>query len=549
VDTSEASQRFRLPAGYLRRVVELSSEGVVCADPGCRIVYLNAAAERMFGYAHDELLGEDLKRLLPEALQGSDDPEDGEWIRDGRRLEGRRKDGSAFPAEASVARARAGDEALLTVVVRDVAEQVRLLAEARAARDEARTAASRARFLLGAGEALGRTLDSDETVAALALAPVPELADWTIVYLLERGREPRRVEVYHPSEERRGMLARIFRELPPGAAVADPIRHAVEVGEAVRLVDTLDLSWETLAATGRGRDLRALLEGHVGALVPLPLRGAAIGVLGLFRGRPRGRFSTDEMALARDLAHHAALSIENARLHRQAREAVRLRDEVLGVVSHDLRNPIAIISMTMQLLREVDLPPEDRDRRMQAVERAAGTMNRLVTDLLDMSSIDAGRLSLDRDAVPATTLVEKAYLSFQPLAEQKGIALERSEEPGLPRVVADMERVMQVFSNLIGNALKFSDAGATVRMEAERRDGDVCFRVIDNGPGISPEDAAHVFDRFWQVRQTGRGGAGLGLAIARGIVEGHGGEMGVESTVGEGSTFWFTLPVDRRDGE
>ncbi|MCI0673392.1 MAG: HAMP domain-containing histidine kinase, partial [Myxococcaceae bacterium] len=163
--------------------------------------------------------------------------------------------------------------------------------------------------------------------------------------------------------------------------------------------------------------------------------------------------------------------------------------------------------------------------------------------LLDVSRLEAGSLTLERLSEDVASLVRKALESFQTPAQEKKLRLESAVEEGLPPVVADRRRVLQVLSNLLGNAVKFTPPGGRITLGAARTAEDVCFSVSDTGPGIPEEQREHVFDRFWQARKTAHAGAGLGLAIARGLVEAHGGSIRVESKVGEGSRFLFTLPV------
>ena len=229
-----------------------------------------------------------------------------------------------------------------------------------------------------------------------------------------------------------------------------------------------------------------------------------------------------------------------------AEDATRTRDEVLALVSHDLRNPLNLVLTSATLLRDrlEELGPKE-EKQLGMIHRAAGQMNRLIQDLLDVSGLEAGHLSIDPSSHAVAPLIREACAVQEHVAEGKGIAVSCDAAPDLPEVHADGERILQVLGNLIGNALKFTDEGGRVGVRAVAAGEDVQFSVTDTGMGITEEDLPHVFDRFWQARRTGAGGAGLGLAIAAGIVEAHGGRMWVESEVERGSTFHFTLPVAR----
>jgi signal transduction histidine kinase len=224
-------------------------------------------------------------------------------------------------------------------------------------------------------------------------------------------------------------------------------------------------------------------------------------------------------------------------------EALRARDDTLAVVSHDLRNPVSTVGMGATHLLEVALPEERRREQIRAIKRAAERMNRLIQDLLDISRIEAGRLSiaLSRQQVPA--LMEEAREMLQPLADERDIRLWIDVPPDTPAIRADHDRFLQVLSNVAGNAIKFTPEEGEVRLSATAGSGVVVFTVTDTGPGIPHDQIPYIFDRFWQGTRTVQKGAGLGLAIARAIVEAHGGRIWVESEEGIGSAFSFTVPV------
>jgi signal transduction histidine kinase len=229
-----------------------------------------------------------------------------------------------------------------------------------------------------------------------------------------------------------------------------------------------------------------------------------------------------------------------------AEAAVRARDEVLRIVAHDIGNSLSAVKIHALVL-ERTLPAGDAGsearKRTGAIRDLTVQMDRLRQDLLDVAAIEAGRLSFEPAPMDVAEVVAEAAAALAEVAAEKGVSLSAAAAPGLPRVSADRERVLQVLANLGGNAVKFTPAGGTVTVRAERDGGCVRVSCADTGPGISGDDLPHVFDRFWQARSTRRAGAGLGLAIAKGIVEAHGGTISAESTSGEGSTFAFTLPV------
>ncbi len=256
-------------------------------------------------------------------------------------------------------------------------------------------------------------------------------------------------------------------------------------------------------------------------------------------------------AVLRDVTERKETERALAQALEQAREAtaaaqaaVHARDDVLHVVSHDLGNSLsAIVVNTSVLLKTLPPEPEDVRQRVASVRDLARRMQRLRQDLLDVATIEQGGLSIEWDSWHPRAVVTESVEAFAPLTAEKGIELAAEVDEGVPEVEGDRERVLQVLANLLGNAVKFTPAGGRVLLRVEAAPGEVRFAVRDTGPGIAPENQAHVWDRFWKSRTSNRHGAGLGLAIARGIVEAHGGRIWLESAVGEGSVFTFTLPL------
>ena len=250
------------------------------------------------------------------------------------------------------------------------------------------------------------------------------------------------------------------------------------------------------------------------------------------------------------LAQAAAPALQRARGYdaerarrRDAELTARAREQVLGVVAHDLRNPLHLVMATTELLGEPALSPQRRSELLGMTMRATTQMRRLVSDLLDAVRIQTGRLTLDLESLTIGAIVDQAEEMARPLAAERGVTLECSATESALRLRVDRARIQQVLGNLLGNAIKFTKSGGRVALDASIEDGSATFRVRDTGPGIPPERLPLVFDQFWQGDSKDRRGIGLGLAIAKAIVEAHGGTIGVESQVGEGTTFSFTLPA------
>lgn len=243
---------------------------------------------------------------------------------------------------------------------------------------------------------------------------------------------------------------------------------------------------------------------------------------------------------------YEALAGENARLYEQAQQAVRVREQILAIVSHDLRTPVGTILMATTVLAQSEQPEEAREELLRTVgriRRAAERMQRLIEDLLDFASIEAGNLAIKREAQDPGSMIHEALASFEGVAKQMRLRLTARVEPQLPDLYGDRDRILQVLSNLVSNATKVTAEGGNVALRVEARGHDVLFAVSDDGPGISEENQKHLFERYWRSADATYKGTGLGLAIARGIVDAHGGRIWVESELGHGATFLFTIPA------
>lgn len=225
------------------------------------------------------------------------------------------------------------------------------------------------------------------------------------------------------------------------------------------------------------------------------------------------------------------------------RDAVQARDDMIAVVSHDLRNPVSTVAAAAELIQDLPLTEERRAEHLDIIRRSADRMSRLIDDLLDVARLDAGHLEVEPSPEPVGDLIQEAVALSSHLAGQAGVSVRACGDQGVPRVMADRERVLQVLANLIGNALQVTPAGGEITIRALAEQDRVVVSVTDTGPGIPEESRAHLFDRFWRGGSSGGKGAGLGLAIVKGLVEAHAGEVWVESGEGEGSTFSFSLPL------
>lgn len=435
---------------------------------------------------------------------------------------------------------RATKEQILELLVSSYSDLVRTS-------EVVRDAERRARFLADAGELLSSSLDALEVLRELARLAVPRLADVCAVDLLEADGRRRRVEIAHA-------LDGVATVAPSEVGASDPLSPSASLTRAIaertsQLIVAAD--WRDLGDVARDPLLIAALERRGATtllVVPLVARGRVLGVLQFLALEGARLSSADDLLFIEDLARRAALAVDNALLYGEAQRATRARDDVLAIVSHDLRNPLNTIQMSTSFLLdvlgtpgfEVPLVPQ-----LQIMRRATKRANALIQDLLDVSRIDAGTLAVAEVPTSASLLLSDAALEEEPSILAKGLTLEHAWHGPDVDVAVDRSRISQLFANLVGNAVKFTSAGGTISLRGEMHGSRVVYEVRDSGAGIAPEHLPHLFDRFWQATQTSRAGAGLGLYIVKGIVDAHRGTIDVQSDPGVGTRIRVELPIAR----
>lgn len=399
-------------------------------------------------------------------------------------------------------------------------------------------------FLSEAGHTLASTLDYHSTLQALTELAVPRVACFCVVDVLEADGRLRRLGVAHVDPDRLPLLQETSAS-PRAPTPRSQLERMLSETEPVLVSPFSEESLEGIPASGEDRELLRSLAPTSLMLVPLVARGNRLGVLLLASTRTDRHYQLDDLLLAGELGRVASISIDNARLYREAQEAIRAREEVLHVVSHDLRNPIGTVLMGASFL--LDDAPRDLiegpfGRTLRSMRNAVESAERMISDLLDVTRIETGRLGIEPQVEAIAPLLEEAVERHRHFAAERGIELQYRASDGLPLVLADRHRVLQILGNLVGNALKFTPEGGRVVLGVTAHDEGVLCEVDDTGPGIPPDQLPHVFDRFWQAGRSDRRGLGLGLAIVHGLVEAHGGRVWVESEPGRGTRFRFTLP-------
>jgi PAS domain S-box-containing protein len=519
----------------LATIVQQSNDSIISQDLKGNILTWNRSAERLYGYSEAEALRMNIAATVPEG--------DSEMLahldaaRHGRQappveVKRRAKDGRILEVWWTAAPLfEDGQQVGIVTTARDITERKRLEHERQSHLDAMERFYRVSAVFLSeqpAGAVLHELLDTaiaisqadfgniqilDPTSAHLKVAAQRDLPDWWLDYWAG--------SVAHSAS---------------GAALAARERIVVE-----------DVTRSPIFVGTEALD--AQLKAGIRAIQSTPLisrSGALIGMISTHWKAPH-RVPEQTLGLLDLLARRAADLIERVQMEAALREAVQTRDRVLGIVAHDLRNPLTLIMMHSKLMHRPSSEPERRDQKSaEVIRRAATRMNRLIQDLLDVTRLQAGRLPVERRPLSPGALAAEAVDMEVTFAASSSLDLRLALARDLPEIWVDRDRLLQVFENLIGNAMKFTEPGGRITVGAEARDQEVVFWVKDTGIGISAEDLPHVFDRFWQAAaDAGRPGAGLGLSITKGIVEAHGGRIWVESTADQGSNFYFSIPTAR----
>jgi len=522
-------------------IIQLASDAIISIDEAQNITLFNRGAEDMFGWSASEVLGRPLDTLIPEGVRKTH----AEHVREfgqstvtartmGERgkIRGLRRSGEEFPAEASILKLEVDDERLFAVLIRDISERDRTSTEQR--------------FLAEIGRILSSSLDLDTTLSGVADCAVGFLADYCILDVRDPGGGIRRIRAVAASGKNPGP-ARILQDIELDRDQPHLMSRVLleSKPELVREVTREHL--ESLAQSRQHLEALQGLEAVSYMVVPLIARGRDLGALLFVASKGRRGYDENDLALASEVGARAGIAVDNAELYRDAQRAIQARDDILGVVSHDLGNPLQAVFIGLEALERVAGGSEKEEYYLSAMRRSADLMQRLIQELLEVRRMEEGRLSLDIQPQALPPLVSEALGVIDPLARVKSVMIEdRSGETELPLIRIDRDRVLQVLSNLIGNAVKHTphNGGVVITARASSNN-EVQVSITDTGPGIPPEHQAQVFERFWRAEATGGKGIGLGLAIAKGIIHSHGGRIWVESEVGSGSTFHFTLPAER----
>jgi signal transduction histidine kinase/DNA-binding response OmpR family regulator len=388
-------------------------------------------------------------------------------------------------------------------------------------------------FIAMASARLASSLDLKAILGNLTRLVIPEMADFCFVQINSSGDgDTDHVATAHVDASKAGILQRLRFRSPVMPSV--PELYDIVPDERLR----------ALAINDEQLDILRALRPTSLMLVPMVAGGRALGTIAFGVSKSARRYDGRDLATAKSLSERAAAATENARLYREVQREVKSRKDLLAIVSHDLRSPLQSILVSATMIKHGIAADNPLHSKIDSIARSAGLASRLLGDLLDHAKFEAGNLTLDRRVQDIAPLVAESIDAVATLADDKHVAIVNAVQPGATRAFCDRRHVCQVLGNLIGNAIKFTPSGGTIKIAARPSlEGDEqVISVSDTGVGIPAADIPHLFERYWQAK-SGRGGVGLGLTIVKSLVEAQGGRVSVTSKPGTGSTFSFSIPM------
>ena len=432
------------------------------------------------------------------------------------------------------------------VLVNDAGQAVRMIGLGMDITQRKR-AEQTARFLADASATLATLVDFESTLQKVSSLAVPYFADWAAVDLIEEDGSLRRVAVAHADPAKISLAHDIHRRFPPDPTAPQGVWNVLLRGQAEIVPEFTE---ELLAKSIKDDELLSIvrelgLKSYIG--VPLKIRGKTLGVISFVTAESRHRYDAADLVVALELAHRGAIALENTQLYRDLREADRRKNEFLATLAHELRNPLAPIRTSLQILKMPRIDAATAQQTRDVVERQVDHLVRLVDDLLDVSRVMRGKIELRKELVELASIVARAVETAKPLIEVQGHSLTVSLSYESLLVDADLTRLAQVVGNLLTNAAKYTEINGRISLAAERENNEVVLRIADNGIGIAPDMLPHIFDLFVQAEHgttRSQGGLGIGLTLVKNLVEMHGGTVEAHSAgLGRGSEFVVRLPL------
>jgi signal transduction histidine kinase/response regulator RpfG family c-di-GMP phosphodiesterase len=435
-------------------------------------------------------------------------------------------------------------------IKRQAEEREKLIRE-QAARAEAEARQERLAFLADASNVLAGSLDYEETFRNLAELVVPRVADFCIVLAAEEDGGIRQVAIAHRDPAEEPTVQRLAEGFPSSPAARKGGAHVLKTGKSQMVCDVYNGELREVFEEKADRELIRSFSAKSFIAVPLRAHDRVLGAIIMINTSPGRICGHEELSLAEELAHRAALAVDNAGLYQSAQKARaesdranRAKDSFLAMLSHELRTPLTPILTSVLALEQTDDLSEELRASLQMIRRNVELEARLIDDLLDLTRISKGKVQLNLEEVDAHLLLRSALEICQADIEKKNLALRTEFAAEKVCLLADPARLQQIFWNLIKNAVKFTPVGGRLEIRTQNLDGQLCVEVSDTGMGIDAETLPKIFNAFEQGDRTQLGGLGLGLAISKALVETHSGKLTAASDgQDKGATFTAIFPI------
>ncbi len=505
-----------------------------------RIEVVNRRLSTFFGYETHELIGQPIEILMPKS-ENLNHIGSREFYRAHQtevrsvqltKVLAKQKNGTEVTVDIDVTPVHAENGQAVLATIRDMTERYRI--------------ESNQEFLLENSRKLNETTDYQERLQIITTQLANRLGDTCVIYIIEGDTLVPKASASGDPNFHFAVFQKLMNyPLTLDATFGSPL--VARTGQAQLSTVVTDEDIEQVAIDGPHLAyLKNLgVKSYIGQ--PLIVRNKVVGVLALTR-RER-EFSPIDLALAGQVALHSALAIDNARLFREAQKAIQVREDIVAIVSHDLKNPLAAIELGVEHAKRFQ-PPETTlgpwlkaSDIIDSIGRSTVTALNLIRDLLDYSQLESGSLKIEKSKTRVDDLLRRSNEMFLPLAVKSGITLATEISADLPLLSCDSERIFEVLSNLISNAMRFTPNDGFINVSVSLQKNKIQFSIADTGSGIADNDLPNIFDRYWQAKRTKRSGSGLGLSISKGIIEGHGGKIWAQSKLGHGSSFHFNLPI------
>jgi PAS domain S-box-containing protein len=525
-----------------RDFLDTAYESIIIVDKQGLIEFANKQTRESLGYESNEIVGKPIEFLIPSNIEDVKKNNRSAFFDSAipghlaRPVVAVRKDGTEIPIDVSLTPVETGEGSYIAAFIHDISEHKKV--------------EDQLRFLSDTSLVLTETLNYHERIQKIAELVVPKLADVCVVHVLVNGTLiPKAISHRSPSGvqcslDNSKILVVVKTDIPYGPY------HVVKTEQPQLIENMTPEIIELISPNCSVHDFLKSNQANSYIGVPMSARGKMIGAISFIRYQPNS-YTHDDVVFAELVSSRASMAVDNAKLYHDAQDAVHLREDVLAIVSHDLRNPLSVVKGFSEMLGFfIEAGPAQKEKAQHAIDvinRSVKQMERLIGDLLDFAKIQSGKLSLELKVVDIQKLVEDGIDSVQHHSMSKNIRIIKSINTKEKVVLCDIDRMRQVFTNILGNSIKFSSDNSKIEIEVQSTNSEVVFSIRDYGPGIDEKELENLFDRYWQSTKTAKLGTGLGLFIAKGIVENHHGQIWAESVVGHGATLSFTLPLRMKD--